>query len=95
MCLLLKINKITPTKETNNYLKEINTSEIKDGITLYDLLKRPEITMNEIKEFIEINYSDEVIEQVEIEDKYEGYIRKANKEAEKMLDLYLIFLFLL
>ena len=84
---LLKDTKITPTKYTNDYLESINSTKLQDGITLYDLLKRPEITMNEIKEFIEINYSDEVIEQVEIEDKYEGYIRKANKEAEKMLDL--------
>ena len=84
---LLKDTKVTPTKYTNEYLESINSTPLQDGITLYDLLKRPEITMDDLKEFIEINYSDEVIEQVEIEDKYEGYIKKANKEAEKMLDL--------
>ena len=84
---LLKDTKVTPTKYTNEYLESINSTPLQDGITLYDLLKRPEITMDDLKEFIEINYSNEVIEQVEIEDKYEGYIKKANKEAEKMLDL--------
>ena len=84
---LLKDIKVTPTKYTNEYLESINSTPLQDGITLYDLLKRPEITMDDLKEFIEINYSNEVIEQVEIEDKYEGYIKKANKEAEKMLDL--------
>ena len=84
---VLKNNKITPTKETNNYLKSINSTAILDGITLYNLLKRPEIIMENIKHFINIDYSQEVIEQVEIMDKYEGYINKANREAEKMLDL--------
>ncbi len=83
----LKENKITPKEEINEYLIKINSTPIKDGITLYDLLKRPEITMNNIKEFIDIDYSDEVLEQVEINIKYEGYIKKANREVEKMLDL--------
>ena len=84
---LLKENKITPTKDTNEYLTSINSTKLLDGITLYELLKRPEITFTNIKHFIDINYSDEVVEQVEIMDKYEGYIVKANREAEKMLDL--------
>lgn len=84
---LLKENKITPTKDTNEYLTSINSNKLLDGITLYELLKRPEITFTNIKHFIDINYSDEVVEQVEIMDKYEGYIVKANREAEKMLDL--------
>ena len=83
----LKTTKITPTIETNKYLESINSTILQDGITLYDLLKRPEITMDNIKHFIDINYDEEVIEQVTIQDKYEGYIKKANKEAEKMLDL--------
>ena len=84
---LLKENKITPTKDTNEYLTSINSTKLLDGITLYELLKRPEITFTNIKHFVDINYSDEVVEQVEIMDKYEGYIVKANREAEKMLDL--------
>ena len=84
---LLKNNKITPTTEVNSYLESINSTKLLDGITLYNLLKRPEITMENIKHFIDIDYSNEVIEQVEIMDKYEGYIAKANKEAQKMLDL--------
>ena len=83
----LKKTKITPTKETNSYLESINSTKLLDGITLYNLLKRPEITIDNIKHFIDIDYSDEVLEQVTIMDKYEGYIAKANREAEKMLDL--------
>ena len=83
----LKNTKITPTQETNNYLEKIGSSKLFDGITLYDLLKRPEINIKNIEQFININYPKEVIEQVEITIKYEGYIAKAKKEVEKMLDL--------
>ena len=85
--LLLQNNKITPTKDNNEYLESINSTKLLDGITLYDLLKRPEITIEILKHWIEIPYNDEVLEQVEIQVKYEGYIKKANREAEKMLDL--------
>lgn len=84
---LLKDTRITPTKETLEYLSAIGTSPIKDGISFYDLLKRPEIHMEHLEHFIEIPYEEEVKEQVEIQDKYEGYIKKANKEAEKMISL--------
>ncbi len=84
---LLQSEKITPKKEINEYLKEINTAELKDGITLYNLLKRPEVNIEHIKHFIEIPYDNEVCTQLEITSCYEGYIEKAEKEAEKMLSL--------
>lgn len=84
---LLKNTKITPTKEVNHYLEQIPTTPLKDGITLYDFLKRPEITMEHIKNFVKLDALDEVLEQVEINIRYEGYIAKSNREAEKMLQL--------
>lgn len=84
---LLQNTKVTPTKEVNDYLEQIPTALLKDGITLYDLLKRPEITMEHIKHFIKLGYMDEVLEQIEINIKYEGYIAKANREAQKMIQL--------
>ena len=83
----LKEHKVTPTREVNDYLKSIPSTELKDGISLYNLLKRPEITMQHLQHFIEIPYTDEIQEQVLIHNKYEGYIIKAQKEAEKMLRL--------
>ena len=59
-------NIITEKDKTNEYLKACDSTEIKDGISLYQLLKRPEIKMENINHFIEINYSDEIKEQVEI-----------------------------
>ena len=84
---LLKNNKITPTVEVNNYLESIPTTPLKDGITLFDLLKRTEIDFSNIEHFIYIDFTEEEKEQVAINIKYEGYINKALKEANKMVDL--------
>ena len=80
----LQSYKITPVKEVRDYLETIPTAPLKDGITLYDLLKRPEIKISHIKHFIDFPYDSSILEQVEIYIKYEGYIMKAQREAEKM-----------
>lgn len=81
----LKSAKITPSN--NEKLKLLDTKLLKDGISAYELLKRPEISIAKLKEqnLIASSYSNEVEEQVEIQIKYEGYITKVEKEAEKML----------
>ena len=84
---LLKETRITPKKEINEYIESIPSPALKDGISLYEFLKRPEISLENIEHFVELNYTKEEKEQVEINTKYEGYIKKANKEAQKMLDL--------
>ena len=84
---LLNETRITPKKETNDYIESIGTTPLKDGISLYEFLKRPEVKLEHLEHFVEIPYSDEVKEQVEINAKYEGYIKKSLKEAEKMLAL--------
>ena len=83
----LKETRITPTKETNEYLESIKSAKLRDGISLYDFLKRSEITIENIKYFIDITEEDDIVEQVVINNKYEGYIKKEEKEAEKMLKL--------
>ena len=82
----LKNNYLTPKKVTNEYLESINTPTLKDRISLYDILKRPEVSYEDIKEFIPKAYDLEVIDEVEINIKYDGYIKKQEKEAEKMLE---------
>ena len=88
-------------KELFNKLKEIHINLSKDKVlfinnnidvpkynmNLYELLKRPEITIEFLKQldcFKDLNYSNDIYEQVEIELKYGGYIEKAYKEAEKL-----------
>ena len=84
---ILKEQRITPKGDVNEYLESVSSSPLKDGISLYDLLKRPEISIENIKHFITLDYDADVLEQVEINTRYEGYIKKALKDAEKMLSL--------
>ena len=83
----LKQKKLTPTEEVNNVLQKLNSPSLKDGITIYDLLKRNEITLFFLIEnhLLTLDYSKEVMNEVEIQVKYEGYIKKVEREAEKML----------
>ena len=83
----LKNNKLT-TKD-NEILKELSTEPILDGISYYDLVKRPSISLKKMLNLIkkDLVYSDEVIEQVEISIKYEGYIKKSLKEADRLKQL--------
>lgn len=55
--------------------------------TLFDLLKRPEITIDFLSHFLTFPFSNDIKEIVSIEIKYEGYIKKTEKEIEKMLKL--------
>ena len=83
----LKENKLKITEELKQEFEKNNYQVPTATMTLEQLIKRPEINMNFIDKFIEIPYQDEIKEQVEINLKYEGYIAKAYKEAEKMLKL--------
>ena len=57
------------------------------GTTVYEYLKNPSTNLQNIIETynLDLKYNDEVIEEVEIQIKYEGYIKKIEREAEKML----------
>lgn len=74
---------ITPTKKINQMLKENNIPTISDKISLFNLLKRPEVTIEKLKPFLKNNYTKEVEEEAEIMAKYEGYIKKQIEEAKK------------
>lgn len=82
---VLKETYITPKE--NDYLQQLNSTILKDRLSLYELLKRPEIKYEMISKYIEGTFSKEIIDNIEIEIKYEGYIAKALKEIKKMESL--------
>ena len=63
---LLKDTKVTPTKENNEYLSSLSSAPILDGVSLLNLLKRPEIKIVDLKHFIDLSYSEDILEQVEM-----------------------------
>ncbi|MBB3868459.1 tRNA uridine-5-carboxymethylaminomethyl(34) synthesis enzyme MnmG [Geobacillus sp. NFOSA3] len=82
----LKSYIIKPTKEVQDVIRQAGGSELKDGIRAADLLRRPEMTYEHIKQLApaEEEISPEVAEQVEIQIKYEGYIQKSLQQVERL-----------
>lgn len=61
---------------TIGQVKELKTKIIKNNATLYDYLKRPEITLNDLLNFLPIQNLDcETIQKIEIKVKFAGYIK--------------------
>ena len=76
--------KVMPTKDNITYLNSRGSAPIYEAIWLTDLLKRPEINKDDLKYFLNSDFDEEIYEQLEIKIKYEGYIQKAMREAERM-----------
>ncbi len=84
---ILKNTNLSLNPSTKELFKNHNLEVPNSSVSLYLLLKRPEITMDFLQELIPLDYPAAILEEVEIEVKYEGYIAKAYKEVEKMLKL--------
>ena len=80
---------VKPTKKTNEFLKSLGTSELSTGTKMSELLKRTEITYENLKEIDEErpNLTKQEAEEVEIQVKYEGYIKMQEQQVEKFKKL--------
>jgi tRNA uridine 5-carboxymethylaminomethyl modification enzyme len=84
----LKLKRFTKKDGIHPFLIEKEYPVFNEGITAYEILKRPRITLNELKPFLSIeHYSVDVLNMAEIEVKYEGYIQKAIREVERLHSL--------
>lgn len=85
----LKTINIKPEDKVNKFLREHNSSELNNGVKLIELLKRPEIKYEDLKEIVKdmpkLTRSEK--EEVEIEVKYEGYIKLQLEQVEKFKKL--------
>jgi tRNA uridine 5-carboxymethylaminomethyl modification enzyme len=85
----LKEMRVVP-ETVNSELNQLSTAEISEKIPVVSLLRRPQIGMNELKKIdsairAKLNvFSEEVLQQVEINLKYESYIEREQKLAEKI-----------
>jgi tRNA uridine 5-carboxymethylaminomethyl modification enzyme len=73
--------------KNNKYLEEKNSSIISGKIKLSDLIKRPEIELQDLLDYINYKEDKEIVDIVEINIKYAGYISKTENEVKKMLKL--------
>lgn len=81
----LKNTKISATDEINNELAKVG-EHISEGIRMFELLKRPNISYELLKKLdkttADLDYSFEIGEQTEIRIKYEGYIKRQLEQVE-------------
>lgn len=77
---------VAPSEELNSVLVSRETSPLETGCRLIDLIKRPQLDYESLAEFDKDrpDLPKEVFEQVEIEIKYEGYIRRQLAQAQEM-----------
>ena len=79
--------KLKPVKETNEKVAAMGFKPLTDAVTAKEFLRRPEISYQDVVEFIgpaAEELDDKIIELIETEIKYEGYISKAMDQVEKM-----------
>ena len=85
----LKNTVISPTEELNNILVSRETSPVTTGIRLIELMKRPQLNYECLKP-VDVTRPDlaaNIFEQVEIEVKYDGYIKRQSEQIAKMRKL--------
>lgn len=80
---------ITPTNKTNEIFKNLGTTDLKSPISLYDLIRRPELKYDDliIIDSNRPNLAREIRLQVETQIKYEGYIKKQMIQIEQFKKL--------
>jgi tRNA uridine 5-carboxymethylaminomethyl modification enzyme len=81
--------KIYPVSEVNRKLTEMDTTPIKNPVSLYQLLKRPGITYDDLEQFEgwEAIQDEMVKRQIEIRAKYEGYIKRQDESVQRFKSL--------
>lgn len=86
---LLSNNRFTPKHPINTKLVTLGSSSLTEGVSGLNLLKRPQVSIQLILDYIEHETKFELfaLQQVEISQKYEGYIKKATKQALKYIEL--------
>ncbi|MFW6000935.1 MAG: tRNA uridine-5-carboxymethylaminomethyl(34) synthesis enzyme MnmG [Halanaerobium sp.] len=78
-------NKVNPTREVRDKLEELDSGNLSKPVTLEALLRRPEISYKDLNYFAEDlpEVNRDVIEQVEVQVKYRGYIDRQQAQVEQ------------
>ncbi|MBQ6935680.1 MAG: tRNA uridine-5-carboxymethylaminomethyl(34) synthesis enzyme MnmG [Clostridia bacterium] len=77
---------IAPSEELNKVLEEAGTAPLKTGCKMSELLKRPQVTYKLLEKFDKTRpeIAKEIFEQVEINFKYEGYIKRQKAQVDEL-----------
>ena len=80
----LKATVLKPNEQTTAFLVKKGSSPLSAGLRLYDLLKRTEINYEDLEELgLNVEVEPDVLEQVSITIKYEGYLNRQMQQIEQ------------
>ena len=81
---LVKDVRFTPKSAVNEYLQALGYEPLKEGISAFELLRRPKVTIAGLQPYADLSIDAKAARQIEIEIKYEGYIAKARRDARHL-----------
>jgi len=91
VCEILEHTYLGKRKPILDYVESLGFNELKGGILASELLKRPGVTYDKIREFIPelqgISLDEQTIDEIEVIEKYEGYIEKQKRDAKNFVKL--------
>ncbi|NLM24858.1 MAG: tRNA uridine-5-carboxymethylaminomethyl(34) synthesis enzyme MnmG [Firmicutes bacterium] len=75
---------VSPTKEVREKLISLGSGDLKKAVTLHEILQRPELSFADLAHFTTLpDLEPQIIEQVEIECKFKGYIERQVRQVEE------------
>lgn len=86
----LKVSSLNPDRGNNIILEKMGTKPINTPLSIYKLLKRPEVNISGVIDFTgdkRNDYDRKILKQAEIKIKYEGYINRQLSEIKKLESL--------
>ena len=76
--------RFTPKSTVNELLQTLSLDVLKEGISAAELLKRPGVTIDLLQPYLDRRIDTAIAKLVEIEIRYEGYIKKAKRDAQHL-----------
>lgn len=81
---LLCDTQVSPTAEVRDKLQKLGTGDLKKAVSLLDILQRPQLRFTDLAHFASLpKVGEDVIEQVEIQAKFQGYVLRQEKQIEE------------
>lgn len=84
---LLKTTRVKPNTQINSALAGFNTAAISHPVSLAELLRRPQMGLDKISRISRIKIPDFAKQEIEIEVKYEGFIKRQSAQVAKFKNL--------
>jgi tRNA uridine 5-carboxymethylaminomethyl modification enzyme len=84
---ILRTRRLMPTGQVNQHLASLGSAPLRKPTSLEDMLKRPQVSLEDLKAMDHLELEQNVLQQVEIEVKYAGFIQRQIKDVQRFVHL--------